>query len=114
MAWLNKRVAKLEQQAKTSKIVILTHWSPTRETLAIEPKYTESPIISAFSTDLSGEACFRSPKVQAWAFGHTHYNCDFMVKREGGAGTLRLITNQRGYYFAQAITGYIGSKTLEI
>ncbi|KAK0610818.1 calcineurin-like phosphoesterase [Immersiella caudata] len=110
--WLNARVAELEQEEDV-KMVILTHWSPSLDPRATEARHRGGPISSAFSTDLSGERCFRSGKVNVWAFGHTHYNVDFSVERDGGAGPLRLITNQRGYYFAQA-KGFEVEKTIEL
>lgn len=111
LAWLNAQVTDLEQS--DVKIVIFSHWSPSRDIRAVEPKYSESPVKSAFSTDLSSEVCFKSGKVKLWAFGHTHYNCDFTVEREGGAGQLRLLTNQKGYFFSQA-EGYDGEKTFDL
>lgn len=111
LAWLNAQVADLEES--DAKIMIFSHWSPSLDVRAIEPRHAGSPITTAFSTDLSDEACFKSDKVKIWAFGHTHYNCDFTVEREGGAGRLRLLANQRGYYFAQA-EGYDGEKTVEV
>jgi hypothetical protein len=36
-----------------------------------------------------------------------------VVEREGGAGPLRLLANQRGYYFAQS-EGFDGEKTVEV
>ena len=110
VAWLNAQVADLEQS--DVKIMIFSHWSPSQDARAIESRHIGSPITSAFSTELSKEPCFKSNKAKVWAFGHTHYNCDFEVEREGGAGPLRLLTNQRGYYFAQA-EGYDGEKTVE-
>jgi len=112
LAWLNSQVAELEE-AGVDAIVVLTHWSPTRDTRAVDPRNAGSPLTSAFSTELSGEVCFRSGRVKDWAFGHTHYNCDFTVKREGVAGPLRLVTNQRGYYFAQA-EGFDKEKVLDV
>ncbi|KAK5444192.1 hypothetical protein LTS15_010545 [Exophiala xenobiotica] len=111
LAWLNTEVADLEQS--DVKIMIFSHWSPSLDVRAIEPRHAGSPITSAFSTELSGEACFKSDKVKVWAFGHTHFNCDFTVERESDAGPLRLLANQRGYYFAQA-EGFEGEKTVEI
>ncbi|KAK3316030.1 hypothetical protein B0H66DRAFT_275381 [Apodospora peruviana] len=108
LAWLNAQVESLQ----VSKIVILTHWTPTRDARAVEPIHVGSRIQSAFSTDLSTEKCFRSHKVKVWGFGHTHYNCDFMVEREG-TWSLRLIANQRGYYFRQT-RGFDMQKTVEI
>ena len=111
LAWLNAQVVDLEQT--DVKIMILTHWSPSLDVRAVEPRHAGSPITSAFSTELSEEACFKSDKVKVWAFGHTHYNCDFTLEREDGAGPLRLLANQRGYYFAQA-EGYDGKKTVKV
>lgn len=111
VAWLNEKVAALGQT--DAKIMILSHWSPTQDPRAIEPAHIGSPITSGFSTDLSEEACFKSPKVRVWAFGHTHYNCDFEIERGGNGGTLRLLANQRGYYFDQA-ENYDGEKLVEL
>lgn len=104
--WINAQVAALEGY----DIMIFTHWCPSRDARAVEPQYANSPIISAFSTDLSREECFRNDRVKLWAFGHTHYNCDFMVMRDM-ASPLRLVTNQKGYYFAPA-GGYDANKTV--
>ncbi|KAK4156309.1 hypothetical protein C8A00DRAFT_30804 [Chaetomidium leptoderma] len=111
LAWLNAQVEELEGSDVDVEIAIFSHWSPTRDARAVEPRHAGSRIISAFSTDLSGEPCFRSGRVKLWAFGHTHYNCDFVVERADGAGPLRLMANQRGYYFAQA-EGFDGGKTV--
>ncbi|KAL2144033.1 hypothetical protein VTI28DRAFT_9644 [Corynascus sepedonium] len=110
--WLNAQVSALEG-SDVEKIIIFSHWSPTLDARAIEPRHAGSRITSAFSTDLSKEKCFKSDRVKLWAFGHTHYNCDFVVKRDDGAGPLRLLTNQRGYYFAQS-EGFDGGKTFEV
>ncbi|KAL9081697.1 MAG: hypothetical protein Q9159_007116 [Coniocarpon cinnabarinum] len=109
LAWLNAQVTELEQS--DSSIIILTHWSPTVDDRAIDPKHANSAVKTAFMTDLSDEACFNSNNVKVWAFGHTHYNCDFMVTRKRGTGPIRLLTNQRGYYFAQA-EGFDAEKTI--
>lgn len=111
LAWLNSQVGDLERT--NTKVIILTHWSPTRHVDATDPRHMGSPITSGFSTDLSGEQCFQSPSVRLWAFGHTHYNCDFEVDRGQGAGTLRLFANQRGYYFAQS-EGFNGGKSVKV
>lgn len=115
LAWLNAQVSELEGQCEgRKKIVILSHWSPSgSDHRGSEPRHLGSKITSGFSTDLSTEACFTSEMVKIWAFGHTHYNCDFVVEREKGAGPLRLLTNQRGYAFAQA-ENYDGEKTVDI
>lgn len=112
VAWLNAQVAELEEVG-IDAVAILTHWSPTQDARSAEPRHATSQITSGFSTDLSGEQCFKSRVVTVWAFGHTHYNCDFTVQREDGAGPLRLVTNQRGYYFAQA-ERFDGAKTVDV
>ena len=72
-----------------------------------------SNLSSAFSTDLSGEACWLGRKVRAWASGHTHNNYDFWAKRGKGKAPLRVVTNQRGYYFQQS-EGFDGEKVIEL
>lgn len=111
LAWLNTQVAGLEQP--NVKIMIFSHWSPSLDVRVSDPRHARSPIKSAFQTELSDDACFKSDTVKVWAFGHTHYNCDVTVERGGGAGNLRLLANQRGYYHAQA-EGYDGEKTVEV
>ncbi|KAL1868845.1 hypothetical protein VTK73DRAFT_3488 [Phialemonium thermophilum] len=110
LAWLNSEVETLERA--DANIVIFSHWSPSKDIRAIDPVRVGSPITSAFSTDLSQEVCFRSDRVKVWAFGHTHYNCDFVVDRDG-ARPLRLYSNQQGYYFAPA-DGFSIEKTLSV
>ncbi|CAK7224609.1 hypothetical protein SCUCBS95973_005576 [Sporothrix curviconia] len=111
LAWLNETVARLERTRPAASLLILTHWSPAIDPRTSDPRHANSTISSAFSTDLSKERCFRSPSVKAWAFGHTHYNCDVLVDRPGGAAPIRLVTNQKGYYFQQA-RGYDNDKTI--
>lgn len=111
LSWLNAQVADLE--GRDVKIIIFSHWSPTLDARAVDPRHGGSQITSAFSTDLSREKCFTSDNVKLWAFGHTHYNCDFSAERDDGAGPLRLLANQRGYYFAQS-EGFNSGKTLEV
>ena len=118
LAWLNETVAQLEREMELAEaeagddggagaggageIVVLTHWCPTRDARAIRARHADSAVRSAFATELERERCFRSGRVGVWAFGHTHFNCDFRVQRGAGRRPLRLVTNQRGYYFAQA------------
>ncbi|KAK1687648.1 calcineurin-like phosphoesterase [Colletotrichum godetiae] len=110
VAWLNAQVLELEN---SDVEVILSHWNPSRDERSIDPRFAQSPITSGFATDLSVQLCFRSKKVKIWAFGHTHYNCDFTVERGGDAEPLRLIANQRGYYFSQA-AGFEREKVIDV
>ncbi|KXJ90183.1 hypothetical protein Micbo1qcDRAFT_196354 [Microdochium bolleyi] len=96
LAWLNNEVQSL--QGAGHKVVIFTHHSPTLDKRALDPRHKDSPIISGFATDLSAQPCRTSSSVKLWAFGHNHYNCDFVDEKTG----TRLITNQRGYYFKQS------------
>jgi len=112
LAWLNVQVSELKHTPGI-KIVILSHWNPTTDSRSLDAKHAKSPISSAFSSDLSEEICFKSPSVRLWAFGHTHFNCDFTVPRNEGVSNIRLLANQRGYYFAQA-EGFDGAKTVDV
>ncbi|CAK7262748.1 hypothetical protein SEPCBS119000_000141 [Sporothrix epigloea] len=103
--WLNEVVSSMTLNgAPDLRIVILTHWSPTTDPRARDPRHgnaAQDPLAGAFATDMSADPCFQSSKVRAWAFGHTHYNCDFTLKRQTADGQelvpIRLYTNQRGY-----------------
>lgn len=92
LAWLNAEVAALEDAGRA--VVVLTHYSPTIDERTADPRHRTSVIGSGFATDLSTAACWRSRDVKLWAFGHTHFNCDFT---DAGTGK-RVVTNQRGYY----------------
>jgi predicted phosphodiesterase len=108
LRWLNSEVHKIAEEPQRH-IIILTHYSPTVDTRAVDPKHMNSNISSGFMSDLSGEICFSSKQVAIWAFGHTHFNCDF----EHETTRTRLVTNQRGYYFSQA-DGFNLGKVVEI
>ncbi|KAF6807448.1 ser thr protein phosphatase [Colletotrichum sojae] len=110
VAWLNECVTELG--LANARIIVFSHWSPSGDSRSVDPRHAGSPIGPGFATDLSGEACFASPRVKVWAFGHTHYNCDFTVERTD-SGPLRLVTNQRGYYFAQA-AGFDAERVLSL
>ncbi|OHE91918.1 calcineurin-like phosphoesterase [Colletotrichum orchidophilum] len=92
LQWLNAQVSCIAAETDR-KIVIFTHYSPTEDTRTVDPCHTQSNVKSGFQTDLRGQACWKSPSVKLWAFGHTHYNCDFVDETTGK----RLYTNQKGY-----------------
>jgi hypothetical protein len=96
LAFLNRQVAFIAEHEPERKIIILTHYSPTLSSKAVDPAQAGSKIGSGFATDLRGEACWESRNVKVWAFGHTHYNCDFDLDGK------RVLANQRGYYFKVA------------
>lgn len=93
LRWLNEQVAKIEREELERKIVIFTHHSPCGDARANNPKHQGSEVSSGFVTDLRGEVCWKSSAVRMWAFGHTHYNCDFEEEVTGK----RVLANQKGY-----------------
>ena len=96
VARLNDQVSTISSAEPHRTVVILTHYCPTKDLRTIDPAHGNSNISSGFSTDLTDHECWKSPSVKLWAFGHTHFNCDFKEREK------RIFSNQRGYYFAQA------------
>lgn len=113
LAWLNAQVAALAAAEPHRALVILTHHSPTTRAAAVDPAHAQSPVGSGFATDLARESCWTAGNVRAWAFGHTHFNCDFVAEEGGGEGGLRVLTNQRGYCFRES-AGFDGGKCVEV
>lgn len=90
--WLEVELSRLANEP-ARKVVILTHYSPVYDGTS-DPRHKGSPINSGFSTEMStNENIWKAPLVKAWAFGHTHYNCDFT--KHG----INIVSNQRGYDF---------------
>ena len=83
LRWLNGEVEKIMQESPDRRIVILTHYSPTVDPRTRNPKYAGSTVDSGFMTDLSEEVCWKSTEVKLRAFGHTHYNCDYVDETSG-------------------------------
>lgn len=92
LLWLNEQVRQISTSEPSRSIIIFTHFSPTLVEQANNPRHRGGGITSGFVTDLRGEQCWESSSVSLWAFGHTHYNCDFY---ESGK---RLLANQRGSF----------------
>lgn len=109
LGWLNAQVESILQIEPHRKIIILTHHSPTTSSRAASPANAGSQLSSGFSSDLSREVCWTNSNVRIWAFGHTHFNCDFLDTET----RKRVVTNQRGYYFSQS-AGFEGKKVIEI
>jgi hypothetical protein len=107
--WLNSEIDSIERLDPGRKIVVLTHYCPLTSMDVVDPRHQDSKISSGFMTDLSGERCWKSSVVKLWAFGHTHFNCDFRDVDHGK----RVISNQRGYYSSQAAS-FDGAKIFEI
>lgn len=109
LAWLNAQVGSIAEREPERRIVIFTHHRPTVASGAVDPAHANSKISSGFASDLSAEVCWSTGNVGVWAFGHTHFNCDFV---DEGSGK-RVVTNQRGDYFQQSV-GFDEGKCIEV
>ena len=69
------------------KVVVLTHHAPLKENTS-HPVYQGLPTTSAFAS--SQNALFK-PNVVCWAFGHTHFPCDFRYRQA------RVVSHPVGY-----------------
>ena len=90
--WLNAQVSEISRAEPERRIIIFTHHSPTVDARAVDERHKDSPVGSGFATDLRTEYCWTSPSVALWAFGHTHFSCDFT----DDLGK-RIVANQKGY-----------------
>lgn len=95
LRWLNAQVSEISRTQPQRQIAIFTHYSPILDPRAVEEKHRDSAVMSGFATDLSAEECWTSPSVVMWAFGHTHFSCEF-----SDAFGKKVVTNQRGYAMA--------------
>jgi len=84
--WLNAEIA--QAKANGERVVVFTHHAPVWGYGDSSSDHLDSPIRSAFSTDLSH--MFGEPIV-AWCYGHTHWYNDLTMN-----GT-RVISNPHGY-----------------
>ncbi|KAL8992530.1 MAG: hypothetical protein Q9169_007029 [Polycauliona sp. 2 TL-2023] len=111
LSWLNAQVSDCASEDPNRSIVIFTHHSPTVAEAANDPRHVrdDAQIQSAFVTDLSKEPCWRCPQVKLWAFGHTHFNCDFADPATGK----RIVANQKGYR-RQEVMSFDATKTVAV
>ena len=95
VAWLNSQINNIARHEPHRNIVVFTHHSPTMLEAANDPRQLQdvAQVRSAFVTDLSDHVCWTSANVRLWAFGHTHFNCDF----EDLGTNKRVVANQKGY-----------------
>lgn len=96
--WLNRENESISHSEPDRKFVVLTHFCPSVSKEVADPRHEGSKISSAFMSDLADEMCWRTDAVKLWAFGHTHFNCDFRDEKT----RKRVISNQMGYYFSQS------------
>lgn len=108
--WLDCECNRIRQEEPHRKIIIFTHHAPSFEGTSA-PRYntTTNSIRCAFATDMSSCDCWASP-VALWAFGHTHFNANF-VSKDG----IRVISNQRGYeLFESHRTGFLATAVIDV
>lgn len=87
--WIKENLANFKLTHKDYKIVIMTHHSPTRQ--SISEKYRSMVLLNAaFSSDYD-EFIINHPEIVLWVFGHQHNNFDTVI------GTTRLVCNPKGY-----------------
>ncbi|KAJ7134215.1 Ser/Thr protein phosphatase superfamily protein [Mycena epipterygia] len=104
LAWLERTVAQMAEREPGRRVVVMTHHAPTVADTS-DPVHVGGPSNSAFATEVLARVC-KGSAVAAWAFGHTHWNCDF--ERAG----VRVVANQRGY--GDGEDGFDPSRVLEI
>ncbi|KAL9031845.1 MAG: hypothetical protein Q9196_000159 [Gyalolechia fulgens] len=95
--WLTDEIASIRraETGSTRKIIVITHHAPSTKGTS-NPSHENNPWSSAFATDLLEQeesSCLGD--VQWWIFGHTHHST------ESTRGTVKLISNQRGYILPQ-------------
>lgn len=95
LSWLNAQADAIAREEPQRSVVVLTHYSPTATPAANDPEHLEDSrgVQSAFVTNLQDEPCWVSSVVKVWAFGHTHYNFEFVDNETGKL----VVANQRGY-----------------
>lgn len=98
LEWLNGEVDSISRSEPERKVIVFTHYCPLTSDEVVDPKHRDSKLSSGFMSDLSDEPCWTREAVKLWAFGHTHFNCDVEDLQTGK----RVLSNQRGYYFAQS------------
>ncbi|KAF9697581.1 hypothetical protein EKO04_004073 [Ascochyta lentis] len=96
LTWLNEQIETIREEEPEREVVVLTHHSPTTDPRANDTRFPpERSLNSGFRTDLSKEACWTSPNVKLWGFGHTHFSCQLI---DEGVGRRKLVVaNQKGY-----------------
>lgn len=104
LEWLSTSIMDIRQKEPGKRIVIFTHHAPTIED-TMDPKYYNGPSLSAFATELTETEWWGEPMI-LWAFGHTHYSCDFH------RNSVRVYSNQRGNRHGDE--GYAADEIVEI
>ncbi|KAI1837162.1 hypothetical protein DTO006G1_5940 [Penicillium roqueforti] len=110
LGWLNRQVSHIASSEPHRKLVVFTHHSPvTQDPRAVDPRHVNSSLSSGFASNLSRQEVWKSPLVKLWAFGHTHFNVNYIEE----STKKMVVSNQRGYYFSQA-PGFDGELVVRV
>ena len=60
VAWLNSQIQAIFSEDPKRQLLVLTHRCPSTDRQANDPAHAERDVSSAFVTDLSSQACWRS------------------------------------------------------
>ncbi|MEM9538136.1 MAG: metallophosphoesterase [Cyanobacteria bacterium P01_E01_bin.42] len=82
-SWLQANLT----DAKTSKIVVITHHAPSKKSVPADA--LQDLLAAAYASDLD-EAIAKS-NVNLWIHGHIHHSVDYHI------GNTRILSNPRGY-----------------
>lgn len=102
-AWLSRNLAK----PFPGKTAVITHFAPHRGCVAAE--YDGDVLTPYFVVDM--EPLMSPHRIDLWAFGHTHYNVDFVTKYG-----CRVVSNQLGYPLKKCppSSGFCPTLTIEL
>jgi Icc-related predicted phosphoesterase len=103
-----KILKKILDEHKDKRCVVVTHHSPTFQ--SIHPKYkNEFHLNGSYASDLE-EFILKMPQIKLWAHGHIHYASDYKI------GGTRIVCNPRGFETVDSNeqTGWNENKFIEI
>ncbi|CAG8247118.1 unnamed protein product [Penicillium salamii] len=112
LAWLNSQVSRISAEEPHRKIVVFTHHSPiTQDARGVYLRLAHSSVLERFATDLSAQECWTNPSVRLWAFGHTHYNVNYVED----SGKM-VLSNQRSWLLCEinGTKGFDGDLVVDI
>eukprot|EP00947_MAST-08B_sp_MAST-8B-sp1_P003118 g3118.t1 len=110
VAWIRESIEAGRGRHGYETVVVLTHHAPSLEGTS-DPVHGRPPPHGhnlqghGFASDLD---FLFGQDIRVWAFGHTHYNCDFV--RNG----TRVVSNQKGYGWHFDKVRYDPAKVIEV
>lgn len=93
--YLTDTINAIRYSDPSRAIIVLTHHGPCSKAIALGLGREDTPdeISYRYTSDLTDTSAWKSTNVMLWAFGGTHFNCDYVE-----VSTLkRVYSNQRGY-----------------